>query len=183
MTFNFSQSVLIGSPQWDNGAIADAGAVTAVQLSSGTVLGLGTSAAGVLTSTNSLVGTSTNEKLGLFTRNDQQADGSQVIENNVGVLGTGSAVVASPRWSSGATPGVGAVALVSRSTGRTGSLDATNALVGSSTGDFVGFSAQNLGSNALLFTPSWDNGGVIDAGAVTWINGTTGALTNGSFGE
>lgn len=96
VTFNFSQSVLIGSPQWDNGAIADAGAVTAVQLSSGTVLGLGTSAAGVLTSTNSLVGTSTNEKLGLFTRNDQQADGSQVIENNVGVLGTGSAVVASP---------------------------------------------------------------------------------------
>ncbi|MFS6826927.1 hypothetical protein [Cyanobium sp. ATX-6F1] len=94
--FDFGSSVLIGSPLWDNGARADAGAITAVRLLDGRLVGTSNYATGPLSSSNALVGSSAGEQLGIFSRNDQLPDGTPVIETNVGTLSNGAALVASP---------------------------------------------------------------------------------------
>lgn len=72
-------------------------------------------------------------------------------------------------------------ALANGSTG--GAVQASNALIGASSGDLSTFLLSSLsGGNQLVFTPSWDNGLVVDAGALTWVNGTSGALATGATG-
>ncbi|WP_254939708.1 S-layer family protein [Cyanobium sp. Morenito 9A2] len=180
--FNFGTAVLIGSPRWDRGPLVDAGAISAVRLSDGRLVGTTTFASGALSAANALVGSSAGEQLGLFRREDQLADGTPVVETNVGTLSNGAALVASPRWDSDSTADVGAVALIPTTTPRVGKLNDANALVGSTSGDFSSFTAQSLGSNGLLVTPHWSSGAVAGAGAITWIDGTTGRLANGKLG-
>src|SRR5205814_1015692 len=55
-------------------------------------------------------------------------------------------------------------------------------LVGSTANDGVGGGAIVVltNGNIVTATPTWDNAGVVDAGAVTWLNGngtTVGAVT------
>jgi Repeat of unknown function (DUF5650) len=72
----------------------------------------------------------------------------------------------------------------------TGAVSATNSLVGTSGDDKIGadpMGMEGLGvivamsnGNFVVRSPWWDNGLVVDAGAVTWANGTT--RTSGAVG-
>ncbi|MDD4963693.1 MAG: filamentous hemagglutinin N-terminal domain-containing protein [Gallionella sp.] len=151
---------IVSSPLWDNGAAADAGAVTWGNGTTGVV--------GVVSASNSLVGSSTLDRVGL---------------NGISVLRNGNYVVGSPFWDNGAVLDAGAATWGNGTTGVVGAVSASNSLVGSSAGDKVG-STYNLGGNIIplsngnyvVGTTSWDNGSVVDVGAVTWGNGTTGVV-------
>ncbi|HSD85021.1 MAG TPA: hypothetical protein VLG46_14230, partial [Anaerolineae bacterium] len=104
------------SPAWDNSATADAGAVT---WGSGT-----TGITGVVSSTNSLVGSTAGDQVG--------ADGVIALSN-------GNYVVSSLEWDNGAVENVGAVTWGNGTTGIAGVVSITNSLVGSTTNDGVGY--------------------------------------------
>ena len=147
---------LIRSPNWDNGAATDVGAITFVN----GVTGL----SGEINANNSLVGTSTNDDLG--------SDGIIFLQN-------GNYLVASPKWDNGLNESAGALTFGDRLTGVSGAVSAANSLVGSSRGDGVGnfgsfFVTELNDSNYVVRIPSWDNGSESDAGAVTFGSGSTG---------
>jgi hypothetical protein len=141
---------VVVSSKWDNGAEADAGAVT---WGSGT-----TGVSGVVSAANSLVGSTAGDRVGTVTE-----------------LANGHYVVASPSWDNGAAWDVGAVTWVDGTTGAIGPVSAANSLLGSTEGDQVGYGGATALSNGhyVVRSPPWDNGGVSDAGAVTWLDGTT----------
>jgi hypothetical protein len=151
---------VVVSPNWNNGAVADAGAAT---FCNGT-----TGCAGTIDSSNSLVG----------------GTASNLIGNN-GVtaltLSNGNYVVISQTWDDGATSNVGAVTLCNGATGCTGLVSSANSLIGSTAGDNIGNSgvtALNNG-NYVVRSRSW-SGAALSTGAVTWCDGTvgcTGAVT------
>ncbi|WP_254507965.1 hypothetical protein [Anatilimnocola floriformis] len=134
---------------WDNGSNTDVGAIT---WGSGTTGVLGTIGSG-----NSLIGTTTGDRIG--------SNGAKVLSN-------GSYVVMSTFWSSSA----GAVTWASGSVALTGTVSATNSLVGSTANDEVGGRGilQLTNGNYVVMSPNWDNGGIQNVGAATWVNGTTG---------
>ncbi len=69
----------------------------------------------------------------------------------------------------------GAITWGSGTAGVVGVVSAANSLVGTSAGDLLGIDVTELpNGNVVVSSPSWDNGGVSDVGAVTWINGATG---------
>jgi filamentous hemagglutinin family protein len=139
---------LVSSQYWDNGAAADAGAITFGNGSTGV--------SGVVGASNSLVGSNTNDYIG---------------NNGITQLGNGNYLVRSSSWNSIA----GAVTWGDGATGVSGVVSAANSLVGSVTGDYVGNSVTVLAnSNYLVNSWTWDNGAVVDAGAVTFGNGSTG---------
>lgn len=143
-----------GSSFWDNGAISDVGAF---RLCNGT-----TGTTGILTSANSLVGTTASDQVG----------GS----NGLKALTNGNYLVVSSFWDNGAAANAGAVTWCSGSTATTGPVSSTNSLVGSTASDLVGLSGVTALTNGNYVVNSrfWDNGAIADAGAVTWGNGTTG---------
>src|SRR5262249_25941184 len=162
---------VVTSPLWDNGTATDAGAVT---WGSGT-----TGIVGVVSSANSLVGSSTMDGVGTGTDGDL----------GVRALSNGNYVVASPFWDNGTAIDAGAVTWGSGTTGVSGLISSTNSLVGSSPGDAVGyhtfynpifdeadfvFGLTVLSNgNYVVTSPQWDNGAAADAGAVTWGSGST----------
>ncbi len=131
----------------------DAGAVT---WGSGT-LGV----VGVVSPSNSLIGSASNDSVG---------DGGVVALSN------GNYVVRSPRWANGVTSHVGAVTWGNGSIGVSGIVSASNSLVGSTSGDRVGFVSILALSNGnyVVSSPFWANGSAVNAGAVTWGSGTSG---------
>ncbi len=143
------------SQGWDNGSAVDAGAVT---------WGSGTSGvSGVVSSSNSLVGSASYDYAGNY---------------GVIALSNGNYVVRSPYWDNGVTVDAGAVTWGSGTSGVSGIVSSSNSLVGSTYGDVVGghgFTALSNG-NYLANSPSWDNGSAVDAGAVTWGNGSSGVV-------
>ena len=146
---------VVSSHQWDNGAATDAGAVT---LGNGT-----TGTTGIVSASNSLVGSSTNDLVG----------------QSVTALTNGNFVVQSPFWNNGAATEAGAVTFGDGTSGVTGVVSASNSLVGSSTDDhvgsvFTGGVTALAGGNYVVPSPDWDNGGVTNAGAATFGDGTTG---------
>jgi filamentous hemagglutinin family protein len=148
---------LVLSPTWNNGSAENAGAVT---------FGDGdTGITGVVSAANSLVGDATNDLVG--------AGG--IIE-----LANGNFVVRSFTWSNGSELNAGAVTWGDGDTGITGVVSAGNSIVGSQNGDFVGLQGDDGGivalpnGNVVVLSPNWDNGGVSNAGAVTWGDGATG---------
>ena len=142
---------VVSSPYWDNGAAADAGAVT---FGNGT-----TGISGVISSTNSLVGSKTSDNVG----------GSVIVLNN------GNYVVGSDSWDNGAVTNAGAATFGSGTTGISGIISSSNSLVGSNFNDGVGVKITALhNGNYVVVSVSWDNGALIDAGAATFGNGTTG---------
>ncbi len=103
--------------------------------------------------TNSLVGTTTNDWVGMY--------------GITPLLGNGNYVVSSSAWNGG----YGAVTWGNGSVGTVGAVSAANSLVGSTTGDNIGDSVFALtNGNYVVSSSSW-NGGF---GAVTWGNGSVG---------
>ena len=148
---------------WDNGAVVDAGAVTWGNGTTGTK--------GAVSATNSLVGSTLNDLVG-----------SQISSsgNTILVLDNGNFVVASSAWNNGAVVDAGAVTWCNGTGGTVGTISAANSLVGSTANDKVANRPSNnalfalSNGNYIVISVSWDNGAVVDAGAVTWGNGTTG---------
>ncbi len=149
-----NDNYLVISPNWDNGTIADVGAVTWVNGATGIT--------GIVSAANSLVGSMA---------------GDQVGSNYAAPLNNGNYAVGSPHWDNGAIPDVGAVTWGNGTTGLTGAVSAANSLIGSSAGDQVGFVALLSNANYVVYSPYWDNGITPDVGAVTLLDG--GASTSG----
>ncbi|MEQ1751867.1 MAG: hypothetical protein ABL974_20765, partial [Prosthecobacter sp.] len=144
---------VVQSASWDNATVVDAGAVT---WGSGT-----TGVSGVVSSSNSLVGTQANDKVGLYA---------------AAALSNGNYVVISPNWDNGSAADAGAVTWGSGTTGVSGQVTSSNSLVGTQTDDRVGnYGVWSLSSgNYVVISYLWDNATVMDAGAVTWGSGITG---------
>jgi hypothetical protein len=106
---------------------------------------------GTVDASNSLVGSNPNDRVGVV----------------VAPLSNGNYVAYSPSWNGGrgaATWGNGTV-------GVTGTVDASNSLVGSNFNDVVGSLVRSLSNgNYVVGSPNWNGG----RGAVTWGNGTIG---------
>jgi hypothetical protein len=154
---------LVASPQWNIGTGIGLTGMGAVTWGSGT-----TGVVGVVSSANSLVGSTVGDGVG-----------QQIQE-----LTNGNYVVVSPLWSNGAALNAGAVTWGNGATGVSGVISATNSLVGSQTSDAVGMGwgpatggvkALSNG-NYLVVSPSWDNAAVVDAGALTWGSGSAGVV-------
>lgn len=141
-----------GSGGWDNGGAVDVGAATWGNGTTGII--------GAVTSANSFVG---------------DAAGAMVSGVNLTALSNGNYVIGSSYGSS--TPAnIGAVTLGNGATGLIGTLSPSNSLVGSNTDDLVGSNGITGSSDGdyIVRSSGWDNGLVVNAGAVTWCNGTTG---------
>ncbi|MCC2636956.1 MAG: filamentous hemagglutinin family outer membrane protein [Moraxellaceae bacterium] len=146
---------VVRSSLWDNGAIADAGAVTWGNGSTGL--------SGAVSVSNSLVGSQAGDFVG-------------VGGLGITALPNGNYVVGSQGWDNGSAVDAGAVTWGNGTTGITGEVSAANSLVGSSTNDKAGFAGMLVlpSGNFIAITENWDNGTATDAGAMTWVNGTTG---------
>ncbi|KAA0131452.1 hypothetical protein FYZ48_25230 [Gimesia chilikensis] len=154
---------LVGSPFWDNGSNSDAGALTWGNGTTGTT--------GVVSSANSLVGSSQDDLVGDFLWGNV----------NITLLANGNYVLCSPTWDNGSITDAGAVTFGDGTTGVTGAISAANSLVGTTAGDKVGSLFHSVSSvteltngNYVVSSPTWDNGSILDAGAVTFGSGTTG---------
>ncbi|MAX40074.1 MAG: hypothetical protein CME33_26330, partial [Gimesia sp.] len=154
---------VLSSPEWDNGAAADAGAVT---FGSGT-----TGVTGEISSANSLVGTTAEDNVGYF----------HPTLASVTALTNGNYVVTSPYWDNDTIRDAGAVTFGSGSTGITGEVTAANSLVGVTKEDrlgFINYTTKGItalaNGNYVVSSPDWNNGYISDAGAATFGNGTTG---------
>ena len=180
---------LVDSYTWANGAMTDAGAVT---------FGNGaTGIRGVVSSTNSLVGSSAHDEVGANFSNSWWGPDvfhppmmlpvssplfidSSIIWSNSSIvkLANGNYTVTSWRWNQSA----GAVTFGNSSTGIVGVVSASNSLIGGSAGDQIGsgYLFGRLGvtplanGNYVVNSPDWANGTATAAGAVTWGSGTTG---------
>ncbi|MCF2503726.1 T9SS type A sorting domain-containing protein [Dyadobacter sp. CY107] len=141
---------VVQSRHWDNGSVHNAGAVT---LASGT-----TGITGAVSVSNSLVGSSANDQVGF----------------HVLALANGNYVVRSYGWNNGPMAEAGAVTWGNGLTGITGVVSASNSLVGSTAHSYVGNLTALANGNYVVASPYWDNGPVIDAGAVTWCDGSKG---------
>jgi len=144
---------VVSSPEWDNGPVTDAGAVTFGSGSSGI--------SGIVSASNSLVGGTAHDQVG---------------NPGVTALSNGNYVVHSTGWDNGAVIDAGAVTFGSGSTGIVGLVSASNSLVGGTAFDFVGSAGVTALSNGnyVVRSPFWDNGAVIDAGAATFGSGSSG---------
>ena len=153
-------SYIVVSTYWSNGATATAGALT---WANGT-----TNRTGAVSSSNSLVGASTNDAVG---------------DGGIFELGNGNYVVSSPNWNNGTTARVGAVTWIDGTAGFIGVVSAANSLIGSSPLDMLGNGGSYspgvvklTNGNYVVVSPSWNDGTVTGVGAVTWVNGTTGLV-------
>ena len=142
---------VVSSPYWSNDSFAGAGAVTWVDGSSGL--------SGLVSASNSLVGSVANDHVGA------NANGYA----NIIALPSGNYVVPSPDWNNAA----GAVTWANGGTRLSGVVSSANSLVGTVAGDNVG-NADGItvltNGNYVVASQSWNGG----AGAVTWVNGTSG---------
>jgi hypothetical protein len=137
---------VVRSPLWNN-----VGAATWVNGASG-------SPKGTVSSTNSLVGSTAGDQVGM----------------GVTALTNGNYVVVSPLWD-GVAVDVGAATWGRGTTGTKGTVSSANSLVGSQLNDYV--SSGNVipltNGNYVVGSPQWD-GSAADVGAVTWGKGNSG---------
>ena len=125
---------------------------------------------GMVSSANSLVGS---------TEDDQVGNG--LYGGGVKALTNGNYVVISPYWDNGGITDVGAVTWGDGTNGTTGVVSVSNSLVGATADDQVGGDWWHgevtvlSNGNYVVSIPQWDNGSVVDAGAVTWGNGDGGS--------
>ncbi|MFZ9793126.1 MAG: beta strand repeat-containing protein, partial [Gemmataceae bacterium] len=166
--FSFAQvkalsngNYVVYTPLWDSSTTVDVGALT---WGSGT-----TGVTGTISSSNSLVGSKQDDFL---TISNQE----KVYTNNpTELIGNGNIVFVFNNLDNGSVADAGAVVWMSGSQPTTGVIGSNNSLVGSKTGDLFGASINRLpNGNYVVASTFWDNGSVVDAGAVTWGNGSTG---------
>ncbi|MCB1643411.1 MAG: hypothetical protein KDI37_16905, partial [Xanthomonadales bacterium] len=152
---------LVATPEWDNGAVTDVGAVTWGSGSSGI--------SGPISATNSLIGSTSDDQTG----------------DSVAELSNGHYVVCSPGWNNGALANAGAATWANGTSGIVGLVTAANSLVGPKAGDRVCDQPPVALSNGHYVVRStvWDNSSASNAGAVTWGDGqagTVGSVTTGN---
>lgn len=145
---------LILSLSWTNGLESRAGAVTWASGTQGV--------SGQVSAGNSLVGTAFHDSAGL----------------RVTTLSNGNYVVSSESWDNGAVVNAGAVTWCNGMTGASGVISAGRSLVGTTVNDRVGAVTALSNGNYVVRSRTWDNGTIVNAGAVTWGDGTKG--TTGS---
>jgi len=148
-----NSNYVVISPFWDNGSAADAGAITWGNGIGGTV--------GVISATNSLVGSTKNDYAG--------SDDSGT--NKVTALMNGNYVVSSTSWDKGSTANVGAVTWGDGLGGTVGAISAENSLVGSKTGDQVGDVTAMPDGSYVVASPFWNSGSITNAGAIALLSG------------
>ncbi len=97
----------------------------------------------------------------------------RVGSSGVVVLSNGNFVVQSQGWDNGLTQNVGAVTWCSGTVGCPSTVSNTNSLIGATANDFVGGSVLALNNgNYVVAVQTWDNGSVVNVGAVTRCSGT-----------
>lgn len=143
---------VVCSPFLADGAINQAGAATWGNGSTGS--------SGLVSDANSLVGATPEDRVCSY----------------VHALPNGNYLVVSPDFDAGSAANGGAVTFANGTTGISGPVSASNSLVGSKTNDRVGNGGLTslANSNYVVDSFLWDNGGTVDAGAVTFASGTTG---------
>ncbi len=146
-------NLVVVSSQWDNGGIADVGAVTWVN----GITGLN----GVVSTANSLIGNVKWDVVGT---------------TGVTVLPNGNYLVKSFSLKAPGKDAVGAVTWCNGSTGLVGNVNATNSLMGANQGDALGYLDIVVLSNGnyVVPCPGWDSPTNQDVGAVIWGSGSTG---------
>lgn len=147
---------VVGSAYWNSfsGAVTWGNGATA-----------GPRTVGTISSANSIVGAA-GQYLGYATI---LSYGNYVVGNSSWNGGMGAAT-----WVDGNTGQVSDYA----ANGNTNIVSATNSLVGSIAGDYVGGVGALSNGNYVVLSSNWDNGAVVDAGAATWVNGTTGRVSD-----
>ncbi|PHS06085.1 MAG: hypothetical protein COA78_14720, partial [Blastopirellula sp.] len=100
----------------------------------------------------------------------------QVGSNGVTALTNGNYVVRSNDWDNDTVSDTGAVTWGSGTTGISGVVSDQNSLVGSRTSDKVGSNGVTAltNGNYVVRSSVWNNGGIVNAGAVTWGSGSSG---------
>ena len=153
---------VVCSGYWDNGKVLNAGAVTWGNGNGGTI--------GAVSADNSLVGSKTGNQVGY-------GNGAVIALSN------GNYVVTSALWDNGTATNAGAVTWGSGSGGAVGVVSALNSLVGSTKNDYIGsddVASNNVraltNGNYVVSSKFWDNGTVVDVGAVCWGNGLGGTV-------
>lgn len=139
---------VVANSSWNRGVIADAGAVTMVDGTRGKT--------GVVTATNSLVGTASNDQVGF----------------GVIVLANGNFVVSSPYWDNGSITNAGALTWCSGVFGLTGVISSLNSLVGTRAYEVGGVTPLHDGN--YFAVSNWHSAEGLAVGAVTWGSGTSG---------
>jgi len=130
----------IRSPNWDNGAITDAGAITWADTFNGIT--------GLVSAANSLIGAAPNDRIGLASVNS---------------IASGRSAVRSSTWGANA----GAVTWINDAAPTTGFVSTLNSLVGSAPGDQVGSGGFSSSSGTVVLrSSSWGS----NRGAVTWVD-------------
>jgi len=145
---------VVCSEDWNNGAIVSVGAAT---------WGNGaTGISGPVTLANSLVGSSGIDLVGI---------------NGATALTNGNYVVSSSFWSNGGIFHIGAATWGNGATGISGPVTPANSLVGSTSSDGVGGGGAIAltNGNYVVRSAGWDNGSIVDAGAITYGMGSNGA--------
>jgi Repeat of unknown function (DUF5650) len=145
---------VVTSPFWDNGAVQDVGAVT---WASGTTGGFGP-----VTASNSLIGSTANDR---------------VASGGVTPLTNGNYVVSSHNWYDQSTGRQSAATWVRGGRATAGVVSGSNSLIAFSEADdnLLPFGVTALtNGNFVVAIPLWDNGAAKDAGAVVFGNGSSG---------
>lgn len=148
---------VVGSPYWDNPspATVDVGAATWGNGSTGTT--------GIVSAANSLIGSTTL---------DNVSDGGGIIP-----LANGNYLVLCSYWDNGVLSDAGSATWGNGAVGVSGPIGPGNSLVGGSANDRVGGNALALANgNYVIISALWNNPSpaVVQAGAATWGNGSTG---------
>lgn len=144
---------------WDNGAKQDAGAVTWGNGKTGGTVG-------PITTGNSLVGTSADDRVG----------------TSIIALQNDHYVVGSSQWDNNNKIDAGAVTWGNGTGGTVGPVTPGNSLVGTESMDRVGTTIVGLtNGNFVVGSPEWDGNVSVDVGAATWGSGygaTVGHVTS-----
>ena len=141
---------MVASSNWNKGVATHEGAVTWASGFTGLT--------GVVTASNSLIGSAAGDKVGY---------------GSVTALTNGNYVVASVFWSNGVLTHTGAATWETGASQITGVVSVSNSLVGSHAFDGVGVGVRALSNgDYVVSSGNWANGGLAGAGAATWGDGT-----------
>jgi hypothetical protein len=143
-----------------------------------------TGISGVVSAANSLVGNSSSDQIG---RLRQSSGGGDVYLDGIIPLNDGNYLVASGYWDNGSLQDVGAITWMNGSIPASGVVTAANSLIGNSANDMIGTTYRTIPYSGItelsngkfvVASANWDNGGIVDAGAVTFVDGPGGFAGN-----